>query len=701
MNTGLDARSFLYRGENMADIATERLESLGGFGVVLNIPGNRYMTGAESYLSDFITASEGSYSNKIRDVLAQNIQTNQSIIDTQKSIWQKIEQDLAAQGMTLKSLLQQKVSSKNSNVYTEESLKQEFADIANLADMQKKINSKLSTQIQETESSYRNVLRKISGIVGTYDRTNLPEIIEQLKSLEGSFTNELEDTYYKRLIALTQTDEVSETLIAKLQQMDLAINGRQLTLKEENGQYVFDDPQNFLKGNVALSQELTSLVSQMMNARKSLQGTVSRRQKTQINKGTATAKDFDPSRYLATSPAQLARMKSDNGGKNDQIKAYVSAYHKLITALENEYKRQLAKNGEENKNSFAYQSIQKSVAALAKGKSTTLSLATNQNFYSLSGEAFELLGADMAETIGKNVTPTEEEAIAAANDKHPTRLYTIHVGNQANRSVIKTAGAILPGSIQTQISQLGNITKSLIDDVQYYKHPNDADRKAQIAQVMGKIDSVMGVKGSKYKIAFSDKLYNLSNARNYSIAQGNLLSNFISLDNGSASMNNQALYLLLLNLSNIASFYSETKREKAKKVIQNLLSQNFFALAFDPSNAEFNVDLSAKDTLYISNFSGQMVPLYTVLETINNYMQQILDGNENLAKNPVKANIQYANMSMSPEAMYQDSLYAIPYLSGVDARWRYVASQVAAQTKTQVEFDIMAFGNMYASLFNF
>lgn len=695
---------FLYRGENMADIATERLESLGGFGVVLNIPGNRYMAGAESYLSDFIKVSEGSYSNKIRDILAQNIQINQSIIDTQKSIWQKIEQDLAAQGMTLESLLQQKISSKNGNVYTEKSLRQEFSDINNLADMQKKINSKLSTQIQETESSYRNVLRKISGIVGTYNKTNLPEIIEQLKSLEGSFTNELEDTYYKRLIALTQTDEVSETLIAKLQQMDLAINGRQLALKEENGQYVFDDPQNFLKGKTELSRELTSLVSQMMNARKSLQGTVSRRQKTKINKGTATATDFDPSRYLATSPAQLARMKSDNGGKNDQIKAYVSAYHKLIDALENEYKRQLAKNGEENKNSFAYQSIQKSVAALAKGKSTTLSLATNQNFYSLSGEAFELLGADIADTIGKNVVPTKEEAIKTANGKHPKRLYTIHTGDKKNRSVIKTAGAILPGSIQTQINQMGDITKSLIDDVQYYKHPGDTNRKAQIAQVMGKIDSIVGVKGGKYKIAFSDKLYNLSNAKNYSITQGNLLSNFISLNNGPASMNNQALYLLLLNLSNVAAFYSkdgETKREKAKKVIQSLLSQNFFALAFDPSNAEFDVDLSAKDTLYISNFSGQMVPLYTVLETINNYMQQILDGKENLAKNPVKANIQYANMTTSPEALYKDSLHAIPYHSGVDARWRYVASQVAAQTKTQVDFDIMAFGNMYASLFSF
>jgi len=167
-----------------------------------------------------------------------------------------------------------------------------------------------------------------------------------------------------------------------------------------------------------------------------------------------------------------------------------------------------------------------------------LALATNQNFYSLSGEAFELLGADIADTIGKNVVPTNEEIGKVMANKHPKRLYTIHTGNKTNRSVMKNAGAILPGSIRTQISQMGNITESLIDDVQYYKHPGNIDRKAQIAQVMGKIDSIVGVKGSKYKIAFSDKLYNLSNARNYSITQGNLLSNFISLDNGPKSMNN-------------------------------------------------------------------------------------------------------------------------------------------------------------------
>ena len=156
----------------MSNIATERLESLGGFGVVLNIPGNRYIAGAESYLSDFIKASESSYSNKIRDILAQNIQINQSIIDSQKRIWQKIEQSLAAQGTTLEEFLRQKISSPANNVYTEKSLKQEFADINNLADMQQKIQSKLSAQIQETETSYRNVLREISSIVGAYKLQN-------------------------------------------------------------------------------------------------------------------------------------------------------------------------------------------------------------------------------------------------------------------------------------------------------------------------------------------------------------------------------------------------------------------------------------------------------------------------------------------------------------------------------------------------
>ena len=67
---------------------------------------------------------------------------------------------------------------------------------------------------------------KISSIVGAYNKTNLPEIIEQLKSLEGSFTSKLEDTYYKRLLTQIQTEGISEKLIAKLQQIDLAINGR-------------------------------------------------------------------------------------------------------------------------------------------------------------------------------------------------------------------------------------------------------------------------------------------------------------------------------------------------------------------------------------------------------------------------------------------------------------------------------------------
>ena len=54
----------------------------------------------------------------------------------------------------------------------------------------------------------------------------MPQIIEQLKSLEGSFTSKLEDTYYKRLLTQIQTEGISEKLIAKLQQIDLAINGR-------------------------------------------------------------------------------------------------------------------------------------------------------------------------------------------------------------------------------------------------------------------------------------------------------------------------------------------------------------------------------------------------------------------------------------------------------------------------------------------
>ena len=215
INTGLDVRSFFIQTKSaicsiLSHIADSVLRFF--FYEIYHIIKFFPLTSGRTFNNSKLFDNCQPFPNTIRDILAQNIQINQTIIDSQKRIWQKIEQSLAAQGTTLEEFLRQKISSPANNVYTEKSLKQEFADINNLADMQQKIQSKLSTQIQETETSYRNVLREISSIVGAYNKTNLPEIIEQLKSLEGSFTSKLEDTYYKRLLTQIQTEGISEKL---------------------------------------------------------------------------------------------------------------------------------------------------------------------------------------------------------------------------------------------------------------------------------------------------------------------------------------------------------------------------------------------------------------------------------------------------------------------------------------------------------
>lgn len=676
-------------------------KALGGFAVVLNIAGNPYIDGAEAYLGSFLESYEGTYSKTIKSMINQNIQINETIISQQKQLWDKIQKALAAQGTTLEELLRRKGGSKKNNVYTAENLQKEFKDLTKISDLSSQMRKKLTSQVSETEENFRATFKKMSAVMSNYNGNNLGEIIQQLKNMEGSFSTDIQKSYYKQLLAISQDEQLQTALFFKLQAVNDIINGsdkNKLTVSEENGNFIINDPNNRVS-SPEIGGQIQAIVNRMLKARKALQGQVSRRQQTKINQGLASAGDFDPSRFLATSKAQLNRMKDNE--KNNLIKQYVSAYHELIDVLEKEFNQRLIKENKKRSNSLASDLIKKTAANLAKGKSTDIYLAGNQNFYSLTGEAFELLGNDIATEIVNNDPELTDEEIndLLTKGSTKTRWTYIHTGDMPNRTIIKKGGAILPKDIKTQIDKIGNLTQSLIGDSRYYSHVDDGINRADLRQVEGKIDSIIGVKGTKYKIAFSDKLYNKGNMSDFTITEGTLLTNLISLDSGANSMNNKALYLLLLNLSNIASFYSESRREKAETILENLLSQNYFAAAFDPSNAEYSTKMTTKDTLYISNFSGQMVPAYTVLETLNSYMRQVMEGGNKLAKNPVKASIQYADMGESAEEIYKGSLYAVPFREGRDARWHYVASLVAAKTKAQIAFDLTAFGSMYAGLF--
>ena len=70
--------------------AQEWLNTLGGFGVTLNIEGTPYIPSSNAYLSSFLEHADSVASQEIRSVLEANIKQNNQIIDQQKQIWASI-----------------------------------------------------------------------------------------------------------------------------------------------------------------------------------------------------------------------------------------------------------------------------------------------------------------------------------------------------------------------------------------------------------------------------------------------------------------------------------------------------------------------------------------------------------------------------------------------------------------------------------
>ena len=70
--------------------AQEWLNTVGGFGVTLNIEGNPYIPSSNAYLSSFLEHADSVASQEIRSVLEANIKQNNQIIDQQKQIWASI-----------------------------------------------------------------------------------------------------------------------------------------------------------------------------------------------------------------------------------------------------------------------------------------------------------------------------------------------------------------------------------------------------------------------------------------------------------------------------------------------------------------------------------------------------------------------------------------------------------------------------------
>lgn len=112
--------------------------------------------------------------------------------------------------------------------------------------------------------------------------------------------------------------------------------------------------------------------------------------------------------------------------------------------------------------------------------------------------------------------------------------------------------------------------------------------------------------------------------------------------------------------------------------------------------------MNSRNTLYIANFTGQLVPLYSILTTINNYMNLLLE-DKKLNDSPLKITIDWAEMGSDGEGMYQEAYDTYLPKTNDDisktARWHYVAQQVAKNTKLDMTFNMIAFNALYMGFY--
>lgn len=517
----------------------------------------------------------------------------------------------------------------------------------------------------------------------------------------------LEEAYYQEELYGLQSAELESTYIQMLDKIADSLFGSdedRVSITSGTGRGA---------GDTQELREIRKQLRKFKNSQKAIMNdskySRSRRQRAKDDK------NIDISRYFSISKAQLKKMDTKS-----PIRTFVEAYHALMDALIVEKRGSLAKAEASD-----LDVVHKIVREALEGKNTIRLLSSHRNQYSETGFNWEHVGDSLATyapeigaaRINKNPGIVQE---VLQNGHYRYNLTVENVGADNNRSIIQDA---IPGganSIETRIEELGALSESLINEpyLTYTHHDKKTgltetkrfieNERNQIKKQQGKIDTVLHISAGQesYNIAFSDKLYNIKNMREYGIMQGDLLTNLISLDSGKGKLDNRVLYLLLLNLSSLAAFYAAgDNRSKAEWIVKALLSQNFFAAAFDPSNINYDGNISgmnSRNTLYIANFTGQLVPLYSILTTINNYMNLLLE-DKKLNDSPLKITIDWAEMGSDGEGMYQEAYDTYPPKTNNDisktARWHYVAQQVAKNTKLDMTFNMIAFNALYMGFY--
>lgn len=279
------------------------------------------------------------------------------------------------------------------------------------------------------------------------------------------------------------------------------------------------------------------------------------------------------------------------------------------------------------------------------------------------------------------------------------------------------------GSNASRVIQVGVEVKNIEKNYNTHKDSKtfrflEEQRKAKTLKeiktmnVQDKVDDFLtfGQKDSEdsYVLAFSDKLYNAysegksQGLKSLSIigdGAANLLSSldliFEASDEYSFSKEiKDQLVFTLLNMSSVSILASEAREsiENIQNFVKQLLVASFSQIAFNTSNfikTLENMGYTSKKVIYLTQANNIISPLSTTLKGL---VQQ-LQGNsiEELVSVVISPSSAYSAKALLKSAVLHEGAGA----ENGPARWNYVASQVASNTKLSVAMNILALSQYF------
>ena len=337
--------------------------------------------------------------------------------------------------------------------------------------------------------------------------------------------------------------------------------------------------------------------------------------------------------------------------------------------------------------------------AIEKGKTSVTILDEKViNESSLQGFIMEYYTANMPskkEIIENNITEEDIQIVATKNVGQLTRKVSVPISitDEKKKGTLKFINDSM--SILTHPKEQMEQIENTVNNLKEFNEINEPNKIDNIMKLYNKNEN------SDQYIAFSHKF-----------KHGLTLSNFVTIGSGGKSglelnttnlkssldllqnseLDTNSLIFTLLNMSTASILRDESLEDKIKESIENYAASLFLQLSFNLSNSideiiKNNPDfssISTNNTLCVFTTTNTCIEAYTILEQLKEKVVALQN-----VHNIVKAKIEF-DKAHSSYPLWYAALDKYPSSKDKEARWNYVADQVAANTNLAIAFDTAA-----------